>query len=135
MTTRQRIIIWSWIAVVVAAGIYVPWARHDSPTGYHLIFAPPNASIHVDQTRLGVEWIIATVVAAGLYFTWPDRLSTGSENEAQSDGPDEIRPGDIFEAGDEAFIVRRVEHGKSFFAIKNRPADTSFISRLRHRMP
>jgi hypothetical protein len=76
MTTRHRLVIWGWISIVVAAGIYPPWARRGSPAGYHLLFAPPNQSLHVDQPRLVVEWIMATVVAAGLYFVWPARGSS-----------------------------------------------------------
>ncbi len=71
MTTRQRLVIWGWIAAIVAAGIYPPWAQRSYPAGYHLIIAPPNRSLHVDHSRLMIEWFIATVVAAGLYFAWP----------------------------------------------------------------
>jgi hypothetical protein len=73
MATRHKLVVWGWIAVVVAAGIYPPWAQRGYPAGYHLLFAPPNGSLHVDQSRLAVEWIIATVIAAGLYFVWPTR--------------------------------------------------------------
>lgn len=71
MTTRQRFVIWGWIGAIVASGIYPPWAQHDNPAGYHLIIAPPNRSLHVDHSRLTIEWFIVTVVAIGLYFAWP----------------------------------------------------------------
>lgn len=69
MTTRHRFIIWGWIVVVVAAGVYAPWEQRGHPVGYHLIFAPWEgwAQIHVDQSRLVIELVIATVIAAGLY--------------------------------------------------------------------
>jgi hypothetical protein len=71
-TTRQRLIVWAWIAVVVAAGVYPPWTLHEYSAGYHLIFAPPHGrAMHVDQSRLTIEWILCTVIAAGLYFVWP----------------------------------------------------------------
>jgi hypothetical protein len=73
MSARQRFIVWGLICAVVAAGIYPPWAVRGVPAGYHLIFAPPSnrGAIHVDQSRLMIEWIICTVIAAGLYFAWP----------------------------------------------------------------
>jgi hypothetical protein len=89
MSARQRYIIWSLICAVVAAGVYPPWAIRGVPAGYHLIFAPPayRGPIHVDQSRLMIEWIICAVISAGLYFAWPvsstktppDRSSRPSE--------------------------------------------------------
>jgi hypothetical protein len=68
MTTRHKVIVWAWIAVVVAAGACPPWVQHGSPVGFHLIFAPPAHAMHVDQSRLMIEWFMATAVAAGFYF-------------------------------------------------------------------
>lgn len=65
----QRVILWIWAAAIVAAGIYPPWiTRGGSPMGYGLLFNPyrgvPN---HIDVARLGVEWVIATVVAGAAF--------------------------------------------------------------------
>ena len=79
MSSRQRLIIWAWVAVVVAAGIFPPWTWRDniggriySGSGYFLLFAPPSGG-QVDVTRLIIEWIIATAIIAGLYFAWPKK--------------------------------------------------------------
>jgi len=60
-------------AVFVAAGVFAPWAQRGSPAGYHFIFAHPSRAIHVDHSRLFVEWIIATVIGVGFYFAAPGR--------------------------------------------------------------
>lgn len=93
MSIRQRFIIWGWIAVVVAAGVYPPWEQRAYPSGYHLIFAPPRGqAIHVDQSRLTVEWIICTVVAAGLYFAWPLARTRTRPSELPKPQPSPRRP-------------------------------------------
>jgi hypothetical protein len=105
MAARDRFIIWGWIAVVVAAGIFPPWDQRGYPEGYHLIFSPPRnrGAIHVDQSRLMIEWIIVTAIVAGLRFAWP----VGK--------PEDIRPGDVFEEEGKAYIVRRIEKDLVYF--------------------
>lgn len=73
MSTRQKLVVWVWIALIAIAGIYPPWAQRGGPVGYHLLFAPPNRSLRIDQSRLTIEWFIATLFAAGLYVAWPIR--------------------------------------------------------------
>ena len=104
MTARERFIIWGWIAVVVVAGIFPPWAQRGFPAGYHLIFAPPSnrGAIHVDQSRLMIEWIIVTAIAAGLCFAWPRRKATHKENQ--------LRVGYIFEDDGKVRMIHRVDN-------------------------
>jgi hypothetical protein len=67
---RRRWIIWAWMAVTVAAGVFPPWrTRYGWPYGYHLIFLPPPSAQRIDMSRLQIEWILAAVVAGGVYFT------------------------------------------------------------------
>jgi hypothetical protein len=71
-SARQRLVIWGWVVVIVTAGMYPPWAQRGYPAGYHPIFAPPpGRALHVDRSRLLVEWVIASVLAGGLYLAWP----------------------------------------------------------------
>jgi hypothetical protein len=45
-----------------------------APERYYPIFAAMrHGPIHIDASRLTVEWIILTVIAGGLYFAWPGR--------------------------------------------------------------
>jgi hypothetical protein len=88
MTSRERYIIWGLICVVVATGVFPPWAVRGYPAGYHLIFAPPSnrGAIHIDQSRLMIEWIISAVIAAGLYRAWPTRRAR-SPDLLKADAP------------------------------------------------
>jgi hypothetical protein len=76
MTVRQRVIVWGWIAAIVASGLFPPWTYWSDntvfPKGYYPIFTTANhGPIRVDVARLFIEWILLTAVAAGLYFAWP----------------------------------------------------------------
>lgn len=72
--SMNKRVVWLWVAVIVAAGIFPPWERHGGyPAGYHLLFSPPldRGAIQISQTRLFIEWLLATVVAAGFQFVGP----------------------------------------------------------------
>jgi hypothetical protein len=82
MTGRQRVVVWAWVGVVVAAGLFPPWVGRDYPKGYHFLFQPEISGnqggttffrSHVDHSRLALEWVVATVAALGFFFAWPER--------------------------------------------------------------
>ncbi len=72
LTHRRLLIIWVWLAAFVAMGIFPPWTTRSGYTrGYGFIFSPPNQAVHLDQSRLVVQWMIITLIAGVLYFVWP----------------------------------------------------------------
>jgi len=73
MERRQQIVVWIWIAAVVAAGLFPPWTDRGLSEGYHSLFGPPHSRMHIDQSRLMLEWLLTSVLAAGTVFAWPER--------------------------------------------------------------
>ena len=72
LTLRRKLIISGWLAAFVVMGIFPPWTtRYGYTRGYGFIFNPPNQAIHLDQSRLAIQWIIITVISGVLYFVWP----------------------------------------------------------------
>lgn len=75
MTYRVRCVLWVWIAMVAAIGLFPVWAydttNGDGPNsmGRHFIFTWSLGG-RIDMSRLLVEWAVATVIAAGFYFAW-----------------------------------------------------------------
>jgi hypothetical protein len=71
--TRKRFALWFWLVLVTCAALYPPWVFRggDGPlfSGYSFVFS--SAEGWVDFGRLGLEWIIATLVCAALYFSAP----------------------------------------------------------------
>ena len=64
MANRKRVIIWAWVAALVAAGVFPPWAHRGCQMGIIWLFAPPTYwSIQVDISRLLIGWVIATAIA------------------------------------------------------------------------
>lgn len=80
MSIRRIRIVWGLIGTLVATGLCPPWSytSRDQPAGYFLIFLQPHQPVHVDLTRLVVEWVVLSVVAIGLYFAWPFGSREGS---------------------------------------------------------
>jgi hypothetical protein len=70
MNQRQTIIVWLWIAAIVALGLYPPWLQNHLRAGYDLLFLGKEWK-HVNYPDLILEWALATVLAAGFYFAWP----------------------------------------------------------------
>lgn len=96
MTGRRRVVIWLWIAAVLAAGIFPPWAQSGYPRGYYLLFSPPPyARSHIDSSRLIVEWVLISVVALGCIFAWPERAARKAPPQTlpASAPPTEAPPG------------------------------------------
>jgi hypothetical protein len=75
MTGRRRIVIWVWIAAVLAAGVFPPWAQGGYPRGYYLLFSPLPTRAHIDSSRLNLEWVLISAVALGFLFAWPERTA------------------------------------------------------------
>jgi hypothetical protein len=76
MTGHRRVVIWAWIAAVLAAGIFPPWVQGGYPRGYYLLFSPPPYTrAHIDSSQLIVEWVLMSVVALGCIFAWPKRAA------------------------------------------------------------
>jgi hypothetical protein len=78
VNTRQKFILWGWIAAVTTIALFPPWTQavgvdtySAGPGFYHFIFASSYG--RVDVTRLLIMWFLPTIVAAGLYFTWAVR--------------------------------------------------------------
>lgn len=68
MTRHRRIVVWAWIAAIVAAGIFPPWTQNGYPRGYCLLFSPPPyARTHIDSSRLALEWLLISAVATRVY--------------------------------------------------------------------
>jgi hypothetical protein len=75
MTRHRRIVVWAWIAAVVAAGIFPPWAQNGYSLGYRLLFTPAlYARTHIDSSRLMVEWVLISILALGCFLAWPERI-------------------------------------------------------------
>lgn len=79
VTPNKKRAAWIWVLLVVAIGMWPPWAydhvgEGDTPNtmGHHFIFTWDRAG-RIDTSRLLVEWGMATALAAGLYFAWPFR--------------------------------------------------------------
>lgn len=70
MITRQRPIIWAWVALIVLTSVCPPWHRGSYSLEYSPIFLPPYHAT-IDLPRLLLEWIVITVLLGGLYFTLP----------------------------------------------------------------
>ena len=69
MGSRERLIVWLCIAILVAIGLYPPWTlRSGYAGGYGFIFAAPPAAAHIDLLRLGVQGTLAMVIGSALYF-------------------------------------------------------------------
>jgi hypothetical protein len=72
LSPRRRLIAGLWVAVLAGSCLYPPWtARGGYARGLGLIFYPPYYAMHVDISRLAVEWILATIIAGGFFFGWP----------------------------------------------------------------
>ena len=87
MNGRAICVLWLGIAVIVAMGLYPPWAIcHSSTTkwsdgkqegytavffyGYRFLFDPPTTgSGFVDLSRLTVQWVIVAVITLGVVLT------------------------------------------------------------------
>ncbi len=72
MTPRDKRIYGIAMLCAVAAGLFPPWAfyRVGTPYGYHFLFTPPQQNIHVDTTRLFLEWILIGGVGLAVRFLW-----------------------------------------------------------------
>ena len=91
MTRRQRTVVWIWIAAVVGAGLFPPWADRGFPERYYCLFLPPHSRMHIDQARLTLEWLLLSVVGAGCFFAWPKRTHQGNPEPVTPKMPPEIR--------------------------------------------
>jgi hypothetical protein len=72
MIQREKLIIGVSVFFGVAAGLFRPWGyyRSDTPAGYHFLFLPPANAIHVDVTRLVLEWILIGGIATAVRYLW-----------------------------------------------------------------
>lgn len=91
MNKRQTIALWIAIGLIALMGLVPPWAHSESSwgssggfgggshhstgayaAGYGLIFWPPkpeSGELHVDLSRLFIQWLIVAVVGGGLVWT------------------------------------------------------------------
>ena len=72
MSARDRRIVGTSILLAVIVGLFPPWGyyRSDTPAGYHFLFLPPANAIHIDVTRLVLEWILIGGIAAAVRYLW-----------------------------------------------------------------
>jgi hypothetical protein len=80
-TTAQKIAVSVGIILILAAGLYPPWASLwgtsgglRKPIGYHWLFVPPSEGfVMLDIPRLLVEWALILVFCSGLFWTGQTR--------------------------------------------------------------
>jgi hypothetical protein len=69
---KDKIVVGLAAFVAVVAGLFPPWGfyRSNGPAGYHFLFLPPANAIHIDVTRLVLEWILIGGIAAAVRYLW-----------------------------------------------------------------
>ena len=71
LSRRQKIIVWAWIAAIVLAGLFPPFATLQGYNrGFHPLFASPQY-LKISFGPLVIEWGLATVVAVGCLLAGP----------------------------------------------------------------
>jgi hypothetical protein len=72
MKPRDKKITGVAVLLAVAAGLFPPWSlyRSGNPSGYHFLFLPPTTPIHIDTSRLFIEWILIGGIAVATRYMW-----------------------------------------------------------------
>jgi hypothetical protein len=83
MNSRQRMVLWVGLLVIVVTGIYPPWAFRYGEIWlgrrYALITEPPSygsfsgPSATLDANQLGIQWAAVVAVSASLMYIWRDQ--------------------------------------------------------------
>ncbi len=98
MNSRQRMVLWVGLLVIVAMGIYPPWIFRygDIRLGrrYALITEPPSYGdfpgplATLDANQLGIEWGAVVVISASLMYIWRDHKKPSGRGQSRwSDMP------------------------------------------------
>jgi hypothetical protein len=77
LSCKQVYLLWIGVVLTVAMAIFPPWEHRPyvryavtAPAGYHAIFAPPPLeNVHIDVTRLAIQWIALLVVVGAAILT------------------------------------------------------------------
>ena len=86
MNGKQKICLWIGIAVIVLMSLFPPWlytqariTEVQTNAGYHFLLTPPQPQgevgygIHLDMSRLFVQWIVIIAIAAGLIVSFQEK--------------------------------------------------------------
>ena len=82
MNSRQRMVLWIGLLVIVVMGVYPPWAFRYGEIWlgrrYALITKPPSYGSFsgplatLDANQLGIQWAAVVMIGAGLMYIWRD---------------------------------------------------------------
>lgn len=87
MDKKQKIILWSALALFVLMGVFPPWKDVSivgdniisQPVGYGPVFKPPEKADSIDFARLIVQWFLVAVLGAALFTSFITKSHHGLE--------------------------------------------------------
>jgi len=79
MNTKQKIVLWIGITIIVVMGVFPPWVQRgglvEKSDGYSFILKEPEHFEmgwfpRPDVSRLFIQWVMVAVITAGFIVTF-----------------------------------------------------------------